>query len=372
MGWIEKRPRAKGVAWKAATRGPDGQVRSKTFERQADARRWLSTQEASIAQGAWIDPTAGRVTFGAYAEVWLAAQAHHRPSTRAKVESHLRCHIIPAFGDRPIGSIRPSEVKSWVASLAGVLAPATVEIVYRYLAAVFRAAVSDRVLAVTPCVGVKLPKIDRPKVHPLTTEEVQALADTVPPRYRAMVILAAGTGLRQGEAFGLTLAHIDFLRRTLRVEQQLILLGAEPIVGPPKTAASRRTVPLPDVVLDALARHVAEYPPGPDGFLFTDDRARPLRRNRFNEVWHRATAAAAVPEGTGFHDLRHYYASLLIRYGESVKVVQDRLGHASAMETLDTYGHLWPDSDDRTRTAVDSVLGRGSTSTSDHVATESC
>ena len=67
--------------------------------------------------------------------------------------------------------------------------------------------------------------------------------------------------------------------------------------------------------------------------------------------------AAGFPDGTGIHDLRHFYASLLIRHGESVKVVQDRLGHASAMETLDTYGHLWPDSEDRTRAAVDAVLG---------------
>ena len=61
--------------------------------------------------------------------------------------------------------------------------------------------------------------------------------------------------------------------------------------------------------------------------------------------------------GTGFHSLRHFYASLLIRHGESVKVVQARLGHASAAETLDTYSHLWPDSEDRTRAAVDEVLG---------------
>jgi integrase len=66
--------------------------------------------------------------------------------------------------------------------------------------------------------------------------------------------------------------------------------------------------------------------------------------------------AAGAPAGTGFHQLRHFYASLLIRHGESVKTVQARLGHASASETLDTYSHLWPDSDDRTRTAVDSVL----------------
>jgi len=66
---------------------------------------------------------------------------------------------------------------------------------------------------------------------------------------------------------------------------------------------------------------------------------------------------SGLPEGTGFHALRHFYASLLIRHGESVKTVQARLGHASAVETLNTYSHLWPDSEDRTRTAVDSVFG---------------
>lgn len=67
--------------------------------------------------------------------------------------------------------------------------------------------------------------------------------------------------------------------------------------------------------------------------------------------------AAGLPKGTTPHDLRHYYASLLIRHGESVKVVQARLGHATAGETLDTYAHLWPDAEDTTRDAIDSVLG---------------
>ena len=82
-----------------------------------------------------------------------------------------------------------------------------------------------------------------------------------------------------------------------------------------------------------------------------------LRRSAFGTVW-RAAVKEAGAEGVVFHALRHYYASLLIRHGESVKTVQDRLGHKSASETLDTYSHLWPDSDDRTRDAVDVVLGR--------------
>ena len=82
-----------------------------------------------------------------------------------------------------------------------------------------------------------------------------------------------------------------------------------------------------------------------------------MKRQRFLEHRRRAVKKAGLPAGTDFHELRHFYASLLIAHGESVKVVQSRLGHKSALETLDTYGHLWPDSEDSTRTAVDLVLG---------------
>jgi hypothetical protein len=114
-------------------------------------------------------------------------------------------------------------------------------------------------------------------------------------------------------------------------------------------------IPLPQVVVDALAAHLAAFPAGPDGLVFTTEAGGPLRRSGFGNAWRKATVDAGVP-GFVFHGLRHYYASLLIRHGESVKTVQERLGHASAVETLDTYSHLWPDSDDRTREAVDCVL----------------
>jgi len=185
--------------------------------------------------------------------------------------------------------------------------------------------------------------------------------EAVPPRYRALVIAAAGTGMRQGECFGLTLDRIDFLRRTVRVDRQLVLLARKPaFLAPPKTVASHRTVPLPQVVLTALAEHVQQFPSThPDGLVFTDDDGEALRRPAFSrDIWRpTSTAVPGAPSTTGMHDLRHYYASLLIRHGESVKPVQRRLGHARAAETLDTYSHLWPDSDDRTREAIDSVLG---------------
>jgi integrase len=91
--------------------------------------------------------------------------------------------------------------------------------------------------------------------------------------------------------------------------------------------------------------------------VFTTGRAGPLTRATFNMTWRKAVKAAGLPEGTGFHELRHFYASLLIASGASVKTVQARLGHKSALETLNTYAHLWPDSEDQTRRAVDTAFG---------------
>jgi integrase len=180
----------------------------------------------------------------------------------------------------------------------------------------------------------------------------------MPDSLRALVTLAAGTGMRQGECFGLTVDRIDFLRRTVTVDRQLVTMPRqEPFLAPPKTAASVRTLPLPRVVVDALAALLAAFPATSHGYAFTL-HGGPVTRSAFGHLWRPAVKAAGLPHGTGFHALRHYFASLLIRHGESVKTVQARLGHASAVETLDTYSHLWPDSDDQTRSAIDSVLGR--------------
>lgn len=341
------------VTYRARYIGDDGRERSRSFDRKIDAERFLAEQAHRLNSGTWVDPSEGRRTLREVAERWQASQPH-RPSTKAQVASHLERHILPVFGDRPLAAIRKSDVQAWVKGRAEVLEPATVETMFRHLSSVFRSAVEDRLIGVSPCAGVKLPRRARELVVPLSVAEVTRLADAIDPRYRGLVLLAAGTGLRQGEAFGLTLDRVDFLRRRVRVDRQLVQVGSgAPAFGPPKTAASVRTVPMADVTLQALARHLEAFPVDrADGLLFTTAEGGALRRNRFAEVWSRARASTGLGADRTFHDLRHFYASLLIRHGESVKVVQARLGHASASETLDTYSHLWPDSDDRTRDAV--------------------
>jgi integrase len=343
--------------WMTRWRSPEGKNCARVFTRKVDAETFLISIEHSKRSGAYVDPAAGRVSFREYAEQWRAVQSHHRPTTAAQTETNLRRHVYPALGDRPVATIRHSDVQGAVAGWSARLSPATVEVVYRLVVRIFRAAVRDRIIAAHPCDAVRLPTTDKARVVPLTVPEVQALTEAVPPRYRALILLGAASGLRHGEAIGLTTDRVDFLRRTVTVDRQLVLVpGAPPRFGPPKTPSSHRTVPVPQFVIDALAAHIAEFGTGPDGLLFTNDEGAPIRRNRFSEVVRRSVQAGGVSRSASFHDLRHFYASLLIRHAESVKTVQARLGHAMAQETLDTYGHLWPDSEDRTRSAVEEAF----------------
>ncbi len=353
-GSIENR----GGKYRARYWGPEGKQVRKTFTKKGDAQRWLNSQLANMERGDWVDPAAGRVTFGEYAATW-AAQQPHRPSTAAATASRLQTHLLPAIGHRPLASIRPTELRALVGSLSKTLAPGTVEVVYRLAVTILRAAVEDGALAKSPCPPrMALPRPEGRRVDPMTVDQVLALADAVPARYRAAVVAASGLGLRQGELFGLTVDRVDWLRRTVRVDRQLVCTtGQAPTLGPAKTESSVRTIPAPTSVLEALTAHLQAHGEGPLRLIFSTSHGTAVRRSLAAATWRDGAEKARAPATSGWHELRHFYASLLIAAGESVKVVQSRLGHKSAMETLDTYGHLWPDSEDATRAAVDAVLG---------------
>lgn len=352
MASIKKRDNGK---WRARYRDDAGKEHARHFERKVDAQRWLDEVTASVLTGQYVDPRAGKVTFGDYAVAWQARQMH-RLNTQAAVDSALRVHAIPRFGQRQMSTIRPSEVQQWVQDLSATLAPSSVRVTYQHLRSVFRAAELDRVIARTPCERITLPQVTRLRIEPLETAHVLAIEAAMPARWSAIVRLMAGTGLRPGEAAGVTIDRVDFLRRSLHVDRQLLLTRPHTF-GPPKTRSSVRTVPLPQVVIDGLAAHLAAYQPGDHGLIFSNVLGGAVNRDEVARAFKAAAIAVGAASTTRLHDLRHYYASLLIRHGESVKVVQARLGHASATETLDTYSHLWPDSEDLTRAAVDSVLG---------------
>lgn len=332
-----------------------------TFPTKTDALLWLSGVETDINRGQWLDPAGGLVSFRDYAERWRAIQVH-RASTAAQIETNLRLHVYPRLGDRPLARIRPTDLQAFIKDLSSgprPLAPATVEVVFAWTATIFKAALEDGLIAKSPCRKIGRPEVEQGRVQPLPVQTVEALIDAVPARYRALIVLGAGTGVRLGEALGLTNDRVIWLARQVEINRQLVrITGGEPVFGPVKDKKNRpRTIPLPQVVVDALAAHVREFGLGPEELLFTGPRGGPVRRTTFSDMWRAAAGPLGIPLGDGYHQLRHFYASVLIRSGESVKTVQERLGHASAKMTLDVYAHLWPEDEDRTRVAVDDALG---------------
>jgi integrase len=227
---------------------------------------------------------------------------------------------------------------------------------------------------------VRLPDIPDRDYYIPTPDEVHALARSVAARYHPAPYIAAGCGLRGSEVFGLELADVDFARRELHVRRQFKRMTGQPAyLGELKWPSSRRTVELPEVVANALTAHLERFPVvardvedrtdprdihcRPAHLLFTTSNGLPLHRSNWSAVWRVAVRRAGLPPGFGLHGLRHYFATLLIHNGASVKTVQLALGHSTPMITLNTYAHEWPDALDRTRKLVDAALGRAATGT---------
>ena len=225
MGNIAKR--ADG-SWRARYRDAAGRERSRHFRRRIDAQRWLNETGASILEGRYIDPNAGRIKFRDYADEWRSQQIH-RPTTAAQVEGVLTRLVFPHFGDRPIGTILPSDIQSWVKKLSLTLQPSTVGVAHRIVSGIFKSAIADRRITANPCTGTRLPKISKRLIHPILVEQLANILRHYPPRHRALMVMAAGTGLRQGEIFGLTVDRLDLERRDVLVDRQLINVnGREP------------------------------------------------------------------------------------------------------------------------------------------------
>ena len=348
---IEKRQTKAGhVRYEVRFRGSDGRERSRTFRTRKEAERYERGQQTDLDQGEWVDPRNGRVTLGRWAAEWQRTVVHLRPTTQRIYDANLRNHILPDLGHVPLAKLTPSMLRGWLASLTTKegghgqpLSLGSVAQVYRTLNRVLVAAVDNESLGRNPLRGVKPPRVAPEPMRFLSHEEVATLAGTIDPRYRALVLVAAYSGLRAGELIGLRRPYADLLHRTITVVEQVQYIGGRMVASVPKSSSGRRQVAMPGVVAEALEDHLARYSePAADGLVFPAPEGGYLRLENFRKrAWTPATEAAGVAP-LRIHDLRHTCASLAIAAGADIKVLQRMMGHASAALTLDRYGHLMP------------------------------
>ena len=351
MASIEKRARSGQVRWYARYRDPSGKQRTRTFDRKADAERFLTTVESSKLVGSYIDPAAGRLTVETWATRWLDGQTHLKPSTRERYAGILREHVNPRWGTTKLADVSHGEVQTWVSQLAATRSAATTRKVHRVLSLVLAMAVKDGRLVRNPAAGVSLPRVAAAERRYLTHSQVGALAEACGP-YRLVVLFLAYTGVRFGELAALRVGRLDLMRRRATIAESVTLVRGVQTWGTPK-GHERREVPIPRFLVDELAAHVAGEPP--DALVFPAVKGRALRAQVFQRAVLTDAAEKLGIDGLHPHALRHTAASLAIASGANVKVVQQMLGHKSATMTLDLYGHLFPDQLDEVADRLDAA-----------------
>jgi integrase len=364
----------RGKRWLVRYRDAAGNQRKASFDRKPEADAHATTVGADLLRGSYVDPKHGKITLEDYGRQWQAGLTCD-PVTAAQIESRLTVHVYPRIGQTALGVLakRPSLVQQWIKGMESDLSASTIKGVVMWVSTIFNAAVDDGLVTRNPfrTGSVRAPRVDQKRATPWDLRTVEAIGNALPDRYGVLPYLGAGCGHRQGELFGLALADVDFLGRTVHVRRQVRIVNGALVFSAPK-GGKERSVPLPDSVALLLSGHIATHPPvsvtlpwkTPDGephtaeVLLTTSAQKALDRNEFNRAWRAARKRAGVPDGrdNGCHVLRHTAASAWLANGVDIRTVAEYLGHTDPGFTLRVYSHLMPDAADRARKAMDAFF----------------
>lgn len=351
--------------WRIRYRDPQGRPRSKVCNTKAEARDWVQEVGHAGRAQAWVAPELGRITLRKWAEEYMSTVVHLRPTTVWLYEREL-AYILRRFGNRQLNQLKPLDIQAWLAELlAGGMAPSSVHRKYRVLRRLLQVAVDKGVIARSSCAGVQPPRVEVEEMRFLTPAEVVALAEAMDPWFRPLVYTAVETGMRWSELVGLRRYGVDLLRRNIAVTEQLVYIGGSVGDGRtgrwvrqrPKTRAGVRSISISDFLASQLEEQLAtRSEAGRDGLVFVNMRGAPIGGSIFNKRhWQPARAAVGL-DGLRFHDLRHTAVALAVAQGAHPKAVQRRMGHSTINMTLDRYGHLFPELDQKVADDVGSIL----------------
>ncbi|MGH2407135.1 MAG: tyrosine-type recombinase/integrase [Candidatus Limnocylindrales bacterium] len=305
---------------------------------------------------------------GPFLRRWLdeTAKPTLRASTYDSYDDIVRLHLIPGLGRIPLARLSPADVQGLLnAKLASGLSPRRVQ----YLHAVLRRAlvIAERWGLVSRNVAklVDPPRVPRHEIAPLTPEQARHLIDSAAhDRYRALYVIALGTGLRQGELLGLRWRDVDLEAGRLQVRHTLACVEGGLTLLEPKSDRSRRTVMLPEVVTAGLRAHRTRQPMEQlvagsrwvdSGHVFTSTIGTPLHGSTVTRAFQAALTRSELPQSR-FHDLRHAAATFLLAQGFTLEDVKNLLGHSSIVLTSNTYGHILERRQREVARGMDAVL----------------
>jgi integrase len=320
----------------------------------AEANSLLLKARADYAAG--LPVKVENQTVSQFLERWLhdAVAPSVRALTLEQYEQHTRLYLVPAFGQKPLRKLCPSDVQRFTADrLSTGLSPRTVRISLFVLGRALAQAVKFNLIARNPVDAVDLPKCERPPIKTFSEAQARSLlaavkTDAAGPAY----LLALLCGLRRGELLALKWEALDFDAGTVSIHRALERIRTQLEFVEPKSQSGRRILPLPQPVLKALKAHrarqsAARLALGPEyedhGLIFPNSIGRPLEPRSFNRQFKSALARAGLPLTLRLHDCRHFAATAMIANGADVRTVAGLLGHADPSLTVRTYAHVVPE-----------------------------
>ena len=344
--------------------GPDGIDRpaSQTFATKKDADVWLTLKEAEIRRGDWMDPDAGKVAFGAYAANWINDQVL-KPRTDGLYRGLLKNHLAAAFGNVDIGDIREGDIRRWRKERLDAgrrqsrpFGPVTVAKAYRLLHAIMNTAVDDGLIRRNPCRIKGAGQEDSPERPVISAAMLIELLDHVPPRYRALLLLATFASMRFGELAGLRRGELDLDACLVRVAMSTAEMSDGRLIDhDPKSRAGLRAVAFPKEIVPELRWHLERFAvAGVDGLAFVGPKGGRLRRSNFHVIWAKARNAIGMRE-LHFHDLRHTGNTMAAGQGASLRELMERMGHSSTRAAL-IYLHATRERDEAIAAGMGKVL----------------
>lgn len=340
-----------GKQWRARYHDSAGKEHARHFALKRDAQAWIDEKTAAIVTGQYVDPRAGEALWDSWAASWIDLQSWADGTVTA---AQTALQSVP-WRQQPIGRVTEMHVQAWItAEQKRGLAASTIRTRLNYVQMVFRAAVRAKVIVDNPTAHVKSPRIRKAEatMQILTAEQVRAVLEAAGD-FRGFVEVCLFAGLRLGEAAGLQLGDVNFLGRTISVRRQVQGTSIPTAKLVPPKYGSERTIYVPGELTAALSAHVAaSRATDPSAQLFLTPLGRLWQRNNAGEEWRKIRSAVDLPDEVTIHTLRHTFASNLIASGCDVVTVQRALGHAQPSITLNTYSHLWPSAEDRTRAAT--------------------
>jgi integrase len=325
------------------------------FKTKKEAQQALTKLLHEVNSGTYVEPS--NMKYEAFLQEWLEGKRHTLSvQTFIMYEIYAKTHILPILGHIQLDKLTPISIQKFVSHIRGKgLADATVERIYSIVNTSLNMAVKMQLIPKNVASLIDKPKRNKNQLTVWDVEQVNRFLSVAreSPYYMAF-FLAIMTGMRQGEILGLSWKDVDLNKGLLYVTQTLSHNGKSIMVGA-KTKTSIRSVALSPSTIAALKKHQDETGCNPSRLVVCSTTGTPVNPANLRREWLKLIKLAEVPQ-IRFHDLRHTHASLMLKQGEHIKVVSERLGHSKIQMTLDTYSHIMPNMQKEAASRFDNLL----------------